>query len=255
MKTTLRVLVILVILAAGGAAAYWFLVRGRGVADVYRLLGLGRGDVRRADSRLRQHRDHRSPDRLQDPRPRRAAAVRRRPDGQAGRRGGRAGHGRSSVQRGPAAGGGADRRGRAGRVAGRLAAGGNRGGRSGLGEGRPRLGRSGGRLAAAGDCRRRGGRRRRRRRHGPLAGRLPPGHVAVPAEDDLGRRVRRRPSRLRRGRRKTSPGRRATETCQGRLSQGADRAGPLGAWPRPRPSTIWSRPARARKTSTRAARG
>ena len=45
MKTILRVLVLLIILAAGGAAAYWFLVRGHGVSNVYRLLGIDRGET------------------------------------------------------------------------------------------------------------------------------------------------------------------------------------------------------------------
>jgi HlyD family secretion protein len=42
MKTILRVLAILVLLAAGGAAAYWFLVRGHSTGDLRRLLGLAR---------------------------------------------------------------------------------------------------------------------------------------------------------------------------------------------------------------------
>ena len=44
MKTILRVLVILIIVAAGGAAGYWLLIRGH-AAEVYRLLGIERGET------------------------------------------------------------------------------------------------------------------------------------------------------------------------------------------------------------------
>ena len=96
---------------------------------------------------------------------------------------------------------------------------------------------------------------RRRRRHEAAGSRHAPRHAAVPAKDDLGRGVRRRAGRPRRGRRKTSPGRRAIETCPGGLRARSRSSRPARRWPRPRPSTIWSWPARGRKTSTRAGRG